>query len=128
MGRTYLNNNSQQQAPPVPAILAVKRIRVSVSNNENARLLFRVLWALACTREELGAISMPMVTLSAISSHSLPLLETTVAAPQQQHNNNDTSVTMALFGQLDVSLSSSNNAASYQAEMQTRSYVYIIKN
>jgi len=43
------------QAAPV-----VKRVRVCVSNNENTRLLFSLLRALACNEEELHAVSTPV--------------------------------------------------------------------
>jgi Rubisco LSMT substrate-binding len=38
---------------------AVKRVRVCVSNNENTRLLFSLLRTLACTRDEIRAVSQP---------------------------------------------------------------------
>jgi len=46
-------------SPEQAAANAVKRIRVCVSNNENARLLFSLLRALACSPAELRAVSRP---------------------------------------------------------------------
>lgn len=52
----HYHNDSNLQ-PPTPVI---KRIRICVSNNENTRLLFSLLRALACTQDELQAISTPV--------------------------------------------------------------------
>lgn len=59
----------QQSPPPQPhatnadgemaAASAIKRVRVCVSNNENTRLLFSFLRTLACTPEEIRAVSKP---------------------------------------------------------------------
>ena len=42
------------------SLSVVKRVRVCVSNNENTRLLFSLLRTLACTGDELQAISSPI--------------------------------------------------------------------
>jgi len=62
----------------------VKRVRVCVSNNENTRLLFSLLRALACNEAELRAISSPM------SSSPTAGLGSTASSSD--------SVTRALFG------------------------------
>jgi len=46
-------------SPEQAAANAVKRVRVCVANNENARLLFSLLRALACSPAELHAVSRP---------------------------------------------------------------------
>lgn len=53
--------------PPAPV---VKRVRVCVSNNENTRLLFSLLRALACNEAELHALASPISSTSSTTSES----------------------------------------------------------
>jgi hypothetical protein len=59
-----LNANSNATANGSPVI---KRIRICVSNNENTRLLFSLLRALVCNREELRAVTAPVSSDSSVS-------------------------------------------------------------
>jgi len=45
----------------------IKRIRICVSNNENTRLLFSLLRALVCNREELRAVTSPVSSDASVS-------------------------------------------------------------
>jgi len=47
---------------PPPIMMMMKRVRVCVSNNENTRLLFSLLRALACNHEELMGITTSTTT------------------------------------------------------------------
>ena len=83
------NGNSNSNTNPYPTAAAaaspvIKRIRICVSNNENTRLLFSLLRALVCNREELKAMTSPV--------------------------SSDTSVSRALFGLTDRTLTSSSGS------------------
>ena len=61
----YPNNNSTSSTASVSPV--IKRIRICVSNNENTRLLFSLLRALVCSREELRAVTSPISSDSSVS-------------------------------------------------------------
>jgi len=52
---------------PTSGAHVLKRVRVCVSNNENTRLLFSLLRALVCNREELKAVASPVSSESSVS-------------------------------------------------------------
>jgi hypothetical protein len=71
-----------------PTMTVTKRVRICVSNNENTRLLFSLLRALACNRAELTGITTPFFSTSG-------------SQPQQQQPSPDRHVanmTRTLFG------------------------------
>lgn len=53
-------------------VAPIKRVRVCVSNNENTRLLFSLLRALACNEEELVALSTDVVSRSLFGLDTKP--------------------------------------------------------
>lgn len=66
------------EVPPMDRFEAtpvVKRVRVCVSNNENTRLLFSLLRALACNEDELETIAQPMADISSSRHHLFGLPE-----------------------------------------------------
>jgi hypothetical protein len=58
-GDNHQANETNPGNYPSSATLVTKRVRVCVSNNENTRLLFSYLRALACDRAELYALTTP---------------------------------------------------------------------
>ena len=60
----YSSSGSSGSGSASPVI---KRIRICVSNNENTRLLFSLLRALVCNREELRAVTSPVSSDASVS-------------------------------------------------------------
>jgi len=58
----FSSSSTNHAASPV-----IKRIRICVSNNENTRLLFSLLRALVCNREELRAVTSPVSSEASVS-------------------------------------------------------------
>lgn len=79
------NHNKFLNNPPSPV---VKRVRVCVSNNENTRLLFSLLRALACNEEELKAITTP-VSNEGVTRALFGLPETTGLSSSSSRNTNN---------------------------------------
>jgi hypothetical protein len=81
----HQNYSSQQGSNPYSAAAAaatpvIKRIRICVSNNENSRLLFSLLRALACNREELRAVTSPVSSDASVSRALFGLTDRTVTS------------------------------------------------
>lgn len=64
----------------VEASPVIKRIRICVSNNENTRLLFSLLRALVCNREELRAVTSPVSSDASVSRTLFGLTDRAVTA------------------------------------------------
>uniref|UniRef100_A0A7S2VAL0 Rubisco LSMT substrate-binding domain-containing protein n=1 Tax=Entomoneis paludosa TaxID=265537 RepID=A0A7S2VAL0_9STRA len=86
----------------------VKRVRVCVSNNENTRLLFSLLRALACNEAELRAITSPMSSTSSAAA---------AAAAAAASGGNTEAMSRALFG-LPESLRGGHHQNSHQQQVQ----------
>lgn len=61
------SSNTTGNAATSAASPVIKRIRICVSNNENTRLLFSLLRALVCNRDELRAVTSPVSSDASVS-------------------------------------------------------------
>jgi hypothetical protein len=68
-GETSSTHMDHRASSPNRPTCLVKRIRICVSNNENTRLVFSLLRALACNRTELNAINTPLFSSSSSTTN-----------------------------------------------------------
>jgi len=88
--------NDRGSSPSPVSSPVVKRVRVCISNNENTRLLFSLLRALACNREELAAIGGIMTTttgtaMSSMEHHIQQFLTAPSTTASTRNHGNDNS-------------------------------------
>ena len=81
---TTQQQQQQQQSPST-----LKRVRVCVSNNENTRLLFSFLRALACNEAELRAIRTPLSSAASLAFQHHQQQQQQQQQQHQSNNNND---------------------------------------